>query len=233
MFSVETAIGIGVGGGQPIAVVKKALRRLPMFPLPGVTLFPNALLPLHIFEERYKKLVRDALASHRLMVVSRPTGDEHEHDGRPPVASLAALGEIIMSEELSDGKFNIMLCGRGRVYIEREIESGEPYRLITATRIADDASESKGDLREAEASLRALVEGLSSAIPEGGELLRQVVAAQESPGDLADVLASALVVDPRQRQRLLETTNVSRRIEQVSAEVAAMTSRITPAGRAN
>ena len=48
----------------------EALERLPMFPLPGVVLFPHALLPLHIFEERYKKMARDVLATHRHLSVA-------------------------------------------------------------------------------------------------------------------------------------------------------------------
>ena len=89
------------------------------------------------------------------------------------------------------------------------------------------------ELRDAEQSLRALVGQLADAIPEGGELLRQVVAAQETPAELVDVLTSALVVDPALRQRLLETREVIGRLERVSAEVVAMTARIGAPGTAN
>jgi hypothetical protein len=78
-----------------------------------------------------------------------------------------------------------------------------------------------------------LVAHLADAIPEGGELLRQVAAAQETPTELVDVLTAALVDDPALRQRLLETREVMRRIERVSAEIVAMTTRIAPPGPVN
>jgi hypothetical protein len=74
---------------------------------------------------------------------------------------------------------------------------------------------------------------LADAIPEGGDILRQVVAAQDSPAELVDVLTAQLVYDPALRQRLLETREVMRRIERVSAEVVAMTSRISSSGPVN
>ena len=91
----------------------------------------------------------------------------------------------------------------------------KPYSDIPGTTVFD-----------ADQSLRALVGHLADAIPEGGELLRQVVLSQGTPSELVDVLAAALVVDPTLRQRLLETRDVMKRIERVSAEVVAMTSRI-------
>ncbi len=228
MFSVENTFDAGTH-----ANLTKVLGRLPMFPLPNIVLFPNALLPLHIFEDRYRKMVRDVLASHKLIAVSLLLGNEHEYDGKPPVAPIAGVGEVILAHELPDGKFNLVLRGRARIHIDSELPSDEPYRLISATEIPDDPTGNRPDLMDADASLRALVGGLANAIPEGGDLLKQVVAAQETPGELVDVLASALVVDSKLRQLLLETTDVGRRIEQVSAEVAAMTARITPGSKTN
>ena len=74
---------------------------------------------------------------------------------------------------------------------------------------------------------------LADAIPDGGELLRQVVAAQETPSELVDVIAAALIVDTALRQRLLENRDVAKRIERVSAEVVAMTARIASGGPVN
>src|SRR6184192_1685216 len=79
-----------------------ALERLPMFPLPGVVLFPHALLPLHIFEERYKKMARDLLASHRHLAVAllEPDGDRAASGERPAVRPTMGAGEIVMAHEL-------------------------------------------------------------------------------------------------------------------------------------
>jgi Lon protease-like protein len=123
-----------------------------------------------------------------------------------------------------------VLRGRARVRIERELPSDHPYRLVQATELPDDPPGSMVELLDAEVSLRALAVGLADALPEGGDLLKQVVAAQTTPAALVDVVASTLIPDAHLRQRLLETTDVSRRIALVSSEVAEMTARLaTPA----
>jgi Lon protease-like protein len=212
----------------------EALRRLPMFPLPGVVLFPHALLPLHIFEERYQALARDVLAGHHFLAVSllvRP--EDGDRRDRPAVERIAGVGEVVMAHELPDGRFNLVVRGRARVRIDEELASDRPYRLISATELPDLPAADPAELMDSDQSLRALVGHLADAIPEGGELLRQVVASQESPSELVDVLAAALVVDPGLRQRLLENRDVMKRIERVSAEVVAMTGRISSADDLN
>ncbi len=209
--------------------LREALRRLPMFPLPNVVLFPHALLPLHIFEDRYQSLARDVLAGHHFLAISLLESAEDvsaASEDRSPVQRIAGVGEVVMAHELPDGRFNLVVRGRARVRIDDELDSDRPYRLISATELPDLPATEPGELVDADQSLRALVGHLADAIPEGGELLRQVVLSQGTPSELVDVLAAALVVDPTLRQRLLETRDVMKRIERVSAEVVAMTSRI-------
>lgn len=199
-----------------------------MFPLPNVVLFPHALLPLHIFEERYRAMARDILAGQRFLAIGLivPGQDPNLVD-KPSVRPVAGIGEVVMAHELADGRFNLVVRGRARIQIEEELISDSPYRLIAARALPDLPVADPRELRDADQSLRALVSQLAEAIPEGGELLRQVVAAQETSSELVDVLAAALVVDSGQRQALLETRDVLRRIERVSAEVVAMTGRIS------
>lgn len=205
-----------------------------MFPLPGVVLFPQALLPLHIFEERYKSMARDLLSSHRhLAVAMLESPDEAMAPGRPPVRAIMGMGEVVVAHELPDGRFNIVVRGRARVHLDEELLSDTPYRVIRASVRADLPVASPAELTDADQSLRALVGRLADNIPEGGELLRQVVASQATPTELSDVLAASLIVDPHKRQRLLETRNILKRIELVTAEVVAMTGRVKPRGPAN
>ena len=213
---------------------KESLAALPMFPLPGVVLFPQALLPLHIFEERYKRMARDLLSSHRHLAVSMlESPDDASASGRPPVRPIMGMGEVVVAHELPDGRFNIVIRGRARVHLDEELLSDMPYRLIRASVRADMPVTNPAELADADQSLRALVGRLADNIPDGGELLRQVVASQSTPRELSDVLAAALIVDPHKRQRLLETRNVLRRIEIVTAEVVTMTARVGPKGPAN
>jgi Lon protease-like protein len=210
-----------------------ALRRLPLFPLPNAVLFPHALLPLHIFEERYRVMVRDVLSGSRCLAIGLLVSETSEDEELPAVQPIAGVGEVVMAHELPDGRFNLVLRGRARVHIDRELPSGRPYRLVTATELPDHPIANPAEIADAEQTLRALIGRLADAIPEGGELLRQVAAAQESPAELVDGVASALIVDPALRQRLLETRDVSQRLERVAAEVVAMTARIGVPGAAN
>jgi len=210
-----------------------ALRRLPLFPLPNAVLFPHALLPLHIFEERYRAMVRDVLTGARCLAVGLLMPEAPADDELPAVQPIAGVGEVVMAHELPDGRFNLVVRGRARVRIDRELPSGRPYRLVTATELPDLPITNEREIADADQTLRALIGRLADAIPEGGELLRQVVAAQESPAELVDGVASALIVDPALRQRLLETRDVGQRLERVAAEVVAMTARIAAPGAAN
>jgi Lon protease-like protein len=220
----------GRSGDAELAI---ALKRLPMFPLPRVVLFPHASLELHIFEERYRAMTRDVLAGSRFLAVSLIAPGERETDDQPAVQRVAGVGEIVMAHELHDGRFNLVLRGRERIRIDEELPLERPYREIVATILPDLPALDGTDLRDADQSLRALIGQLADAIPEGGEVLRQMVAAQESPAALADVLAAALIEDASIRQNLLETREINRRLERVMAAVVAMTSRLGSGGNVN
>jgi ATP-dependent Lon protease len=215
------------------ATLAAALHRLPLFPLPNVVLFPHALLPLHIFEERYRAMTRDILAGTRLFAVSLITPEASEQDERPPVRPIAGVGEVIMAHELPDGRFNLVVRGRARVHIDEELPSDLPYRLVAATLLPDAPVVDPAEIRDADQALRALVGQLADAVPEMAELLRQMIVEAETPSELVDAVASALIVNPTLRQRLLETREVGKRIERVTSEIVAMTSRIGVPGSVN
>ena len=105
-------------------------RVVPLFPLPHVWLFPYVLLPLHIFEERYRQMIEDGLdGPGRLVLGTVKSEHEDELAGSPPVYSIAGLGEIGRHERLEDGRYNILLVGLKRVRI-REVASDKPYRRV-------------------------------------------------------------------------------------------------------
>ena len=210
-----------------------SLRRLPLFPLPNAVLFPHALLPLHIFEERYRVMMRDVLTGTRFLAIGLLMPDAGADEELPSVQPIAGVGEVVMAHELPDGRFNLVVRGRARVELQEELTSEEPYRVIVANVRADLAVTQPRELADADQSLRALVGRLADSIPDGGELLRQVVASQATPAELADVLAAALVVDVQKRQRLLESRDLVKRIERVTAEVVAMTGRLGTTSLAN
>src|SRR4029078_412459 len=94
-----------------------------LFPLPELVLYPHVMQPLHIFEERYREMLEDALADDRLiaMAMLEPRYEE-DYDRRPPIAAHACPGKAVAHRRLSDGRYNLLLLGVGRVRIVRELE---------------------------------------------------------------------------------------------------------------
>ena len=112
--------------------------RVPIFPLPEVVFFPETVLPLHVFEPRYRQMVADCLAADGWMavVMLRP-GWEKDYQGRPPVESIAGVGEIIQAEMLADGRYNILLHGRSRIRVLSE-EPPDGRKIVGQQRQARD-----------------------------------------------------------------------------------------------
>ena len=101
-----------------------------IFPLAEVVLFPETLLPLHVFEPRYRKMLADALEGERLIGMTLIR--EGNAAGSPPVYPIGCVGSIVQHERLADGRSLIVLRGGVRFRIKREIDTDEPYRLVEA-----------------------------------------------------------------------------------------------------
>ena len=100
--------------------------RVPLFPLPGAILFPRSQLPLHIFEPRYREMVRDAIEGAGRIAMIQP--HRVDDDNRAPLYDVGCVGELVGLEELEDGRFNIVLLGSNRFRLIREEEPEEAYR---------------------------------------------------------------------------------------------------------
>jgi ATP-dependent Lon protease len=110
---------------------------IPLFPLPNIVFFPNSLLPLHVFEPRYRQLVEDIIDSERIigMVLLKPGWEKSYYD-KPEIFSVACMGRIISVEIEKDGRSNIVLYGLKRVKIV-EILYDAPYRLARVNLMED------------------------------------------------------------------------------------------------
>jgi Lon protease-like protein len=182
--------------------------RLPLFPLPNVVLFPSVPLPLHVFELRYRKMVEDALATHRTigMALLQP-GYEADYQGRPPVYPIGCAGVIQQHERLDDGRFNILLLGRQRFRILEE-HAGEPYRLASVESLPD----LRGDDRSLASTRDALVSALGRMI---GDSRYQIVDSDAPAEMVVNGLAQGLELPPVERQSLLECDTLDRRARQL------------------
>jgi uncharacterized protein len=188
---------------------------LPIFPLPDVTFFPHTLLPLHVFEARYRAMVMDALArDRRIAVVRLKPGFESSYAGKPAVHVVAGAGEIVSWERLATGRFNILVKGEWRVQLESERPSDTLYRIVTARRLDDMLPTI--DVSAVLARIRAACGRLLHALERPPDLLDSALAEGQQPGVIADRIAAGVVPDADLRQELLETLDVTRRLDRLA-----------------
>jgi Lon protease-like protein len=173
---------------------------LPLFPLPNTVLFPGVYLPLHIFEPRYREMVRDALDDDRIigMTLLKP-GFEAEYEGRPPIYRVGCAGLITHAAPLTDGRFNIVLQGLERFRVVEEDHS-RPYRVANVDPI--DALGPPADPISVH-GLRQRLETLIAPMLEraGGELS---IPPAMSDADVIHAVAQYLDFEPLEKQALLE-----------------------------
>jgi len=208
----------------------RALEALPIFPLPHAVLFPGALLPLHVFEPRYREMTRDALAGTKLLAVARlrPGYTEEEYLGNPAVYDVAGVGAIVASDELPDGRYYMVLRGMARIFIEQELNTPCAYRKVRA-RVLGDRAVGQDPLATNHQQLVALCDRLSMVVrSESGAELRQLARTSDEPGACADLVAAALIDEPDERQRLLEQLDPIIRLEHVSDFVARLIGELDP-----
>lgn len=187
--------------------------RLPLFPLPHVTLFPHGLLPLHVFEPRYRALTEAALAGEGLigMAVLRP-GWEEDYPGNPPLHDVVGLGRVIKDERLADGRFNLLLVGLARARVLAEIQS-TPFRVARVELLPDRPAIGEGYERRRRVLSAFYVQRLREAAPPGES-------APELPddiplGDLCDLVISGFVTDPDERLIYLREPDVGARCDRL------------------
>ena len=201
--------------------IRRALPHLPIFPLPGAVLLPHAMVPLHIFEPRYRKMTRDCEQGGRALALANIPDEAAAGEKPPRVLPVVGVGVLARVDKLPDGRFNIVLRGAGRARIAEELSSGEPYRLVRAEELLPSLPMSPRVAAMAE-SLKRLVLALAAAqrSPEMQALV-QLAARAKDPGDLADVVAGAVMQAPRERQTVLETVEILPRLELVTQAAAA------------
>ncbi|MGB7156884.1 MAG: LON peptidase substrate-binding domain-containing protein [Tepidisphaeraceae bacterium] len=190
------------------------LSAVPLFPLPNVVLFPRAVLPLHIFEERYKAMTADALAGDRViaMALLRP-GWEKCYYGAPPIEPVVCAGKILTHERLPDGKYNFLLQGiaRGRVVGE---DKSRLYRVGQLELLAE-ADVMEIDLENERHRLTCMFsEGCCANLPVVKQF-RQMLSSTMPTAEIADLLAFNFIEDVGLKQSLLAETDPRARVERL------------------
>ncbi|GJM23524.1 MAG: hypothetical protein DHS20C15_34390 [Planctomycetota bacterium] len=185
----------------------KLLGKAPLFPLPEGALLPGELLPLHIFEPRYR-LMMDAVrkGDRMLAIATLAPGWEADYHGRPTVEPIVGVGRVVKDRENPDGTSDIVLQGLMRGRITRELD-GKAYRQAVVQLCQPPEEHPAVAFRRR----RALLEGLACRLGPKG--MRCDVTAEIDTSLLSDRIASALELSPRQRVSMLQAVEADGRVK--------------------
>lgn len=178
---------------------------VPLFPLPDLILFPGVLLPLHIFEPRYRQMIEDLLDGNGNLVMGTVLEEQPAETAKnPEVEPVAGMGQVENYQQMPDGRFLILLRGLSRVRIE-EVPSDRLYRKVAVNPVEETEPESS----EEESALReALMKAIDSRSEHDLELPDGLPV-----GQLADLLLILLKLPPKTLYRHYRNLDVGARAE--------------------
>jgi len=186
-----------------------AVRELPLFPLPDLVLFPQEVLPLHIFEPRYRMMLRTALAEDKRFGVIRWDPESRS------IASVGCCAEILHCQTQDDDRSNVVTMGQQRFRV-LEVLRETPFRLAMVSWIEDESTASPDQLEtlaaEVKQALRDVVELTGKLIGKPASLPQDL---PDLPRELSFWIGSHLAGPvAEQQQTLLEITNTEERLRQ-------------------
>jgi Lon protease-like protein len=183
--------------------------RVPIFPLAGAILFPRAQLPLHIFEERYRAMIEDALAGSGRIAMIQPSDENGE---RPDLYRVGCIGELVGVEELDDGRYNVMLLGSSRFRLIAEADVGTLYRQADVDLAAfdDDEPAPLSSIQRAEVEREARRFGDALGLAVDWEAVSRL-----DDEMLVNAIAQVAPFDTGAKQALLEEVSLAGRADLV------------------
>jgi ATP-dependent Lon protease len=186
---------------------------VPVMTLPDTAFFPQALMPLHIFEPRYRAMLRDVLASNRLFAVAGLDAGAMDDPARfEPPHRIASVGIIRACQKNANGTSNLLLQGICRVEIVRILRD-EPYRRISIRALSSEAGASDDENQALRRELARLLGLKLKLAADGSKEMTSFLKTVEDPEAFVDIAAFSLCEDARLKQKLLETLDVHRRLE--------------------
>jgi Lon protease-like protein len=207
---------------------ERDLAELSIFPLPNVTLFPGAALALHVFEPRYRELVREVLAARKIMAVARlKPGFEQDYEGRPPLFDVCGVGAVESQSERADGRFDITLRGLSRVRIVEELPPLRAFRQVRGVLLRETPVE-PALIAAWQLKLSALWLQLAPHLPEPVRDLKALTRGADDASAFSDRLAAALVADPEASQELLAEPDPGERLRLLTARVQELVDALSP-----
>ncbi len=190
---------------------------VPVMTLPNTVFFPQALLPLHIFEPRYRQMLRDVLARDRLFAVARLAPDSPSGESEP-AHTIATVGIIRACQKADNDTSNLLLQGVCRVEIQAIVRE-EPYRLISVRPLATVSGGNHAQLETERLEVMRLLNlrrRLGMPAPKG---MTQFLESIDDVDTFADIAAFNLCEDGEFKQSLLEELDTRRRLQLFAARL--------------
>lgn len=191
---------------------------LPIFPLTGVILLPGNLLPLHVFEERYRNMIQDALEGSRHIGMIQPRQPQDDEAGPPPEAQddhpslydVGGAGRLVRCEATEQGTYVVVLQGVSRFRVREELPLHRGYRRV---RVDPDAFPDDGIEGDFTLDAESLLERLGTLDVDLGIEIDPSEIDQVPGAALLNSLAAALPLHPAEKQALLEATDTAARYQ--------------------
>lgn len=184
--------------------------QLPIFPLPNVLLFPNMVLPLHIFEERYKRMTSDCLRGDRLLGLFLLQRGWEEEGATPTPYEVGGMGRITRAVKYPNGSMDILLSGVARVHVLRYIRQ-KPYLVAEVEMWPDDSDDSEG-LQALTRRMVGLFERFVSAKASEAHELLTSLKLLASPIDLLHFVVTHMPLDVHHKQEIMHLRPIDERI---------------------
>lgn len=182
--------------------------QIPVFPLTRVVLLPGEILPLHIFEPRYRAMVRDALNSHRVIgMIEYAAEHESSTQESPPVREVGCVGFIADHKELPDGRSLIWLLGLERFSIDEEVPVDSLYRQFRVTYTPNqESAEALAGLQPVRRELRRVLPRLVE-VDEADRSALEEQMVEVSDSQLIALACQILELPGQRKRQILEADN--------------------------
>jgi ATP-dependent Lon protease len=191
---------------------------LPLFPL-SIVLFPGVPLPLHIFEPRYRQMLRDIQINNNLFGLSYFDASASESN-IPPAGHVGCVAEVTETQALPDGRSNILTVGVIRYRIEEYVERGLPY-LVARVSFFEDEDEEAELLRESAHEVAETFTRIARAVRIiNDERASLPDISDTDPQRLSFLVAAAMEADTEVKQELLEMRSTSERLRRLREMLA-------------
>ena len=195
---------------------------VPVMTLGNCVFLPQQLMPLRIFEPRYRKMLKETLAGSRMFAISQLDEASLSPDNDEPPCPFTCVGRIVGHVELEDGTSHIILEGLRRARVIK-VKRKTPYPQLEIAPVVDEASSDLAGCTRDIARILAFAENIVGELGEEAEpIMRRLRGLANQPGALADAAASYLVADSDKRRALLECLSQDLRIKAVAEELSCL-----------